>query len=189
MITFLIVSNTVRSSTKKSLKSVVGGQERFDVLARCLLNLDRWKKRLNTDLNLVFYLSHPEEQVVLELPLKILTSTLEGEQASIIQLVNIFDRPESFGLNFERISFNKLILRIIKTSSIYYLTPNGKPINDVITKSLFDSDLCFILGSQNDLSEDQETIIQEFEFTPTSLGQLDYLASHVITIICQNLDV
>ena len=37
------------------------------------------------------------------------------------------------------------------------------------------------------IAEDQEEALLEVETIPTSLGKLDYLASHVITVICHNL--
>lgn len=186
MITFVVVSPTVRKDSRKSVKSVVGGNERFDVLARCLLNLDRWKLRLNQELNLLFYLSHPEEQVVLEIPLQKLPCALEGELDSVFRLIDIFSVPENYNLKFEEIEFVKLIARISQSYSIFYLTPEGQPLED-LTNIIDDNDICFILGSQLDLTEDQEKALQNVKFEELSLGKFEYLASHVITVICNQL--
>ena len=136
---------------------------------------------------MLFYLSHPEEQVVLKIPLKIFDTSLMGEQGSVLRLLDVFRKPESFELEFERISFQELLTRIAQTNVIYYLTPEGQSINDVIINSSSVSNRCFILGSQHDLSQEQEEALLKVEIIPVSLGKLDYLASHVITIICDNL--
>ena len=189
MITFVVVSPTVRSDSKKSVKSVVGGNERFDVIARCLLNLDRWKTRLNQDLNLLMYLSHPEEQSALEISTNNLPFTLKGELDAVLRLIDIFDNPEKFNSMFENISFKELISRMSQTSSLFYLTSAGKPIN-ALSKAIYNNNnVCFVLGSQFDLTESQEVVLQNERFNSISLGKHEYLASHVITIICNQISI
>ncbi|MHA1865660.1 MAG: hypothetical protein ACTSWZ_04060, partial [Candidatus Heimdallarchaeaceae archaeon] len=61
-VTFLVSSPTVQTSTKKTIKGVVGGQERVDVISRCLLNLFYWKKRFGFELSLIMYLAHQDEK-------------------------------------------------------------------------------------------------------------------------------
>jgi tRNA pseudouridine-54 N-methylase len=186
VITFVVVSPTVRSDSKKSVKSVVGGNERFDVLARCLLNLDRWKKRMNQDFNLLIYLSHPEEQIALDISTNTFPIPLKGELDSVLRLIDIFDNPEKYNFIFEVIDFRELINRISLSSSNFYLTSTGQPI-DSLSKTLDNNNICFVLGSQLDLTESQEEALQNAQFRSISLGKLEYLSSHVITIICNQL--
>ena len=186
MISFLVVSPTVLRDTKKSVKSVIGGQERFDVLSRCLLNLDRWKERIPTDLNLIIYLSNPENEVVLTIPLESF-SPLKGELDSVFRLIEIFADPQSYKLNFISNDFEQLIVDLSKSFTLYYLTPEGIPLKNLYDEIDEKSNLCFVLGSQKDLTEKQEQVLYKNNVVPISLGEKDYLASHVITIICHQL--
>ncbi len=186
MLTFVIVSSTVRKNSQRTIKSVVGGQERFDVLARCLLNLDRWKSRIGHDLNLIIFLSHPEEQKALNIPLKSLPNPLKSELDSVIHLIEIFSKPEQFNSRFTTMNFENLIGDFSNSSTIYYLTPDGVQIQEISKEFNQNKEMCFILGSQHDLSEIQENALQKIGVIPVSLGEKDYLASHVITIICHH---
>lgn len=189
MLTFVVISSTIRTTTEKTIKSVVGGQERFDVLARCLLNLDRWKERLRTDLNFVLYLSHPEEQIALYIQLSKLPYTLKSELDSVITILDIFTKPMDSFFRFVAISFEDLMKSLSETTAIYYLTPDGIPLEEFTAKINQNAELCFVLGSQYDLSEIQEQVLSNLEVVPLSLGKLDYLASHVITIICNQFSL
>jgi len=184
MLSFIVVSSTVRKDTNRSVKSVVGGQERFDVLARCLLNLDRWKERIQYDLNLTIFLSHPEEQTVLNIPLQMIPSTLGGELDSVYTLIELFSNPDRFNVEVTNINFENLMLNLSKNHEIYYLTPDGGAIEELAKNFVLDSNYCFVLGSQYDLSEAQEQVLLNIKMIPISLGDKEYLASHVITTIC-----
>ncbi|MHA1199188.1 MAG: hypothetical protein ACTSQF_07545 [Candidatus Heimdallarchaeaceae archaeon] len=184
MLTFVIVSSTIRKDSARTVKSVVGGQERFDVLARCLLNLDRWKERIEHDLNLIIYLSHPEEQVALNISLKGLHSTLKSELDSVFHLIEIFSKPELYSSKFQIVNFENLMTNLSKSAAIYYLTPDGESLLELSEQFDKDTNICFVLGSQHDLSEVQEQILSKINVHHVSLGEQDYLASHVITTIC-----
>ncbi|MCE7749209.1 MAG: hypothetical protein GPJ51_12500, partial [Candidatus Heimdallarchaeota archaeon] len=85
---FLIPSSTIRSTTKKTIKSVVGGQERLDVLSRCLLNLSRWNNRINREIELLVYMSHEQEQKVISIPISDRFSTLQNEIDSTYMMLD-----------------------------------------------------------------------------------------------------
>ncbi len=189
MLTFVVISSTIRTTTRKNIRSVVGGQERFDVLARCLLNLDRWKERLKSDLNLVLYLSHPEEQIALYIQLNKLPRTLKSELDSVLTLLDMFTKPMDSFFRFVAINFENLMKIFFETATIYYLTPDGIPLEEFTAEINQTTELCFVLGSQNDLSETQEQVLSNLDVVPLSLGKPDYLASHVITIICNQFSL
>ncbi len=186
-LTFLIPSSTIRSSTRKNIKSVIGGQERLDVISRCLLNLARWNNRLGKEIRLFVYLSHNLEQKVLEIPISKKMNTLQSEIDSTHMSIEILANPQEYNADYIDISFKNLLDNLNKKSSIFYLTPNGLLINKQKEISKEDSTLCFILGSQHDLSDEQEEALFNLEYTPTSIGEKNYLASHVITIVCNHL--
>ena len=186
-LTFLISSLTIRGSSKKSIKSIVGGQERLDVLSRCLLNLARWKSRLEREIRLLVYLSHIQEQKVLEIPISDKISTLQTEIDSTHMLLELLAEPQVYNAEYQTISFKQLLEDISQEALIFYLTPDGDIINKQEKISEEEQNFCFILGSQHDLTEDQEEVLFNLDYVPISLGDKNYLASHVITLICNHI--
>jgi len=184
---FVIPTRTVRLDSSKKIRTVVSGKERVDVLARCLFSLHRWQLRLKYDLKLVFYLSHPQEEKALIIPLHNLSEEIDDEFEATHLMIRLLSSPEVFNCETQKISFEELLLLTSTNSIIYYLTPNGLPFSDV-KKELSRSDsLCFVLGSQHDLTPEQESVMCKIGALQISLGQLNYLASHVLTIICHYL--
>ena len=184
-IVFLISTQTLRLSSKKTIKSIVGGQERLDVLSRCFLNLHRWKNRLNANLSLIIFLSHPEEKVALTMPFTEIGNSVENEKDSTKLLMNILSEIQE-SEEVEIIEFETLLNSLSETYQFYYLTPNGIPIEEIESKADGRS-MCFIIGSQHDLMQNQEETLSNYSTVPVSLGKQDYLASHVITIVCYKL--
>ena len=162
----------------------MGGEERFDVLARCFLNLDRWKTRLEHDLELNIFLSHPEEQNVITISLADIPVVLTSELEAVFYLMDVFSQPELYKIKITSMSFEKLIESKLDSCILYYLTPDGVPLQEVSKNFTNNESICFILGSQNDLSQDEENILIKIGVNTISLGKQIYLASHVITIIC-----
>jgi tRNA pseudouridine-54 N-methylase len=181
---FLMVSATIRTTTKKTIKSVVGGQERVDVISRCLLNLYRWRKRINNELSLILYLSHPEELSVIRIPMSSIKSKLADELDSIQEVVDILSNPKDFNLNIEKISFEELLRKLASDADFYYFTPEGNLLEEYSMTFESTKSICFVLGSQYDLSQEQEEHLYNLGAVPVSLGKRNYLASHVITIAC-----
>ena len=181
---FLLPSSTIRSGTKKTIKSIVGGQERVDVISRCLQNLYRWQKRISQDLYLILYLSHPNELSVIYIPISSVKTELRSEFDSVREFLTILYNPKEYGLKFEKVSFKGLLEDLAKNSVFYYFTPEGKSLeeHDEIIKK--EKSTCFVLGSQHDLTQKQESALYALGASPISLGKRDYLASHVITIAC-----
>ena len=90
-------------------------------------------------------------------------------------------------MQYQSISFKQLLDDINQEALIFYLTPDGDSINKQDKISDKGQDFCFILGSQHDLTEEQEKILFNFDYIPISLGDKDYLASHVITLVCNHI--
>ncbi|MBY8999426.1 MAG: hypothetical protein KGD64_00765 [Candidatus Heimdallarchaeota archaeon] len=182
-ISFLIPSSTIRFTTPKKIKSVVGGQERVDVYSRILLNLYRWQDRFDADITAIFYLSHLEENLSISISLSNITHQIKTELEATHFIINLFDTPGNFGAKAQKQDFETLLTTLAEKHTLYYLTSSGKDIsvlNDEILKS---GDLCFILGSQLDLTENQERVLGKFNPFLISVGDREYLASHIITII------
>ncbi len=181
---FLLPSSTIRSETKKTIKSIVGGQERVDVISRCLLNLYRWQKRTNQDFHLILYLSNPNELSAIYIPISSIRNELRSELDSLRELLAILSNPKEYGLKFEKIFFKELLKNLAKNSVFYYFTPEGKSLEEYDDTTIKEKSNCFVLGSQHDLPQKQEEELFNIGASPISLGKRDYLASHVITIAC-----
>lgn len=180
---FLIPSSTIRTSTPKKIKSVVGGQERIDVFSRILLNLCRWKDRYDAKLVVVFYLSHPEENLTYTIPLDLISSPIENELEATEFMVNLLNSPNELGITIEKQTFSTLLSSLASDCNFFYLTTSGKDISQLDEDSMKSNNLCFILGSQMDLNDTQEQYLSEFNPTLVSVGDKEYLASHVVSII------
>ena len=186
-LSFLILSSTIRSSTYKTIKSVVGGMERLDVFSRCLLNLVRWNRRMDRDINLLIYMSHLEEQKVLIIPISDKIDSIQNEIDSTHILLDILSSPKEYNAEYNDKSFEQLLNDLAIDSAIFYLTPEGLFIDEQKEFLQTNHSLCFVLGSQHDLTEEQERQMSAVNYSPISLGDKNYLASHVITIVCNHL--
>lgn len=186
-LTFLISSPTIRSTSKKSIKSIVGGLERVDVISRCLHNISKWKERFDFPLSLILYLSHPDERSIFSIEINDLSFPINSELSATLALVEIFKNPTHYQVKTHKIDFNDLIKNIAESNKIFLLTQEGIPINDIAHNFNFQSSMCFVLGSQYDLTQKQAENLIESGANTVSLGSKEYLASHVITIVCQHL--
>ncbi len=180
---FLISSSTIRTSTLKKIKTVVSGQERVDVFSRILLNLYRWKNRYDAKFVVVFYLSHPEENLTITIPLDLISSPIENELEATKFMVNLLNSADELGINIEKQDFSSLLSSLASGCNFFYLTSSGKDISQLDEDSIKSNNLCFILGSQMDLTDSQEETLSTFDPTLISVGDREYLASHVVSII------
>jgi len=185
-VAFLVSSQTLRFGSKKSIKSIVGGQERMDVLSRCFLNLQRWKDKINANLSLIIFLSHPDEQLAITIPHTSSQNKMEDEADSTRFLLNILSEGQESAIKIEKNSFEALLKSMTDNYRFYYLTPDGLDIDEIENK-VNERGMCFILGSQYDIMPNQEKTLIDFNIIPISLGKQNYLASHVITIVCYKL--
>ncbi|MHA1222007.1 MAG: hypothetical protein ACTSSG_05790 [Candidatus Heimdallarchaeaceae archaeon] len=188
-VTFLVSSPTVQTSTKKTIKGVVGGQERVDVISRCLLNLFYWKKRFAFELSLIMYLAHQDEKKAFFINLLDLDYVIASELDSTDAIIKILSNPSSLGVEMKKILFENLIKELAKKYDIYYLTPQGMDVGSLSKTINIKRDLMFVLGSQYDLTERQEQSLFDLNAHQLSLGKENYLASHVITIVCHKLSL
>ena len=180
---FLISSSTIRTSTFKKIKTVVGGQERVDVFSRILLNLHRWKNRCDAKFVVVFYLSHPEENLTFTIPLDFILSPIENELDATKFMINLLNSTDELGIDVKKQDFSSLLSSLASDCSFFYLTSSGKDISQLDEDSMKSNNLCFILGSQMDLTDTQEENLNKFDPTFISVGDREYLASHVVSII------
>ena len=184
---FLIPSSTIRTSSSKKIKTIVGGQERVDVYSRILLNIFKWKDRTNAKFTLIFYLSHPEENLTYTIPLDNLSISIETELDAMNFMVSILGSSDVYSVKREKQTFSRLLEKLSLRYNFFYLTSSGKDISELDEELTNLINPCFILGSQLDLTENQERDLLKFDPVLTSVGDKEYLASHVIAIINHHL--
>jgi len=177
----IISSDTVRSTGSKRIREITAGHERLDVIARCFLNTLRAANRLAFYTTFILYLSHPKENKAIFIPIS-KDLSISSELDALLFLVSCF-KSEKDSVQIRQISFGNLIRSISTNTVLFYLHPNGVSIND-FPKLISPTDsLIFVIGSQKDLTSNQERVLHKFGSTRLSLGDKKYLASHVITVI------
>ncbi len=190
---FIIPSLSLSSTKKGELKSLTGGKERIDVLARCLLNLIRWQKRLIKEVNitLIIYLSNEKEKKALFIELYSLRVPIYSEIDALKVLIDIINSAIENN-TFQNISFSNLIETMAdRHSLIIYLKADGTLVSSLKNQLQYEhkKNIFFILGSQDDLTEHQEETLKRYDMLKISIGEKEYLASQVITIIFYSLFV
>jgi len=183
-LTIIIPSETVRSYSNKKIKEITSGKERLDVIARCLVNVTRAAKRMNYYTRFILYLSHPKEKKALVIPVNDLC--ISSELDAIIYLITLFKQNNKI-IKLKQKNFEDLLLQETKDASLFYLHPMGIHISN-LSKLIQPTDsLVFVIGSQTDLTQDQEKLLYKLGSTKISLGNKEYLASHVITLLLYEL--
>lgn len=94
------------------------------------------------------------------------------------------EKEVSPGIKVAKKSFEELVKEKSKTSQLIYLNPKGKDIREF----KFNKDVCFILSDHIGMPRQSEKFLKKFISKVISLGQITYLASHVIVIVHNELD-
>ncbi|MEM7821769.1 MAG: tRNA (pseudouridine(54)-N(1))-methyltransferase TrmY [Candidatus Aenigmatarchaeota archaeon] len=88
------------------------------------------------------------------------------------------------GIYVGRRSFENFIKQKAGEKNIIYLHPKGKDIREYEFKKSF----LFVLGDQKGLPEKTEKLLENLGAEKVSLGKIEYLASHCIVIVNNELD-
>ncbi|MHA1835858.1 MAG: hypothetical protein ACTSYQ_02870 [Candidatus Odinarchaeia archaeon] len=186
---YIIYSNRVKSDGAIRLKDIPGSTSRLDVLIRAVLAL------LNSN-----YYSEIKSRCIL---------VLENKSMGVKNILFDFKTPPTFLKNeFEAAKFFKRILthpvpstinisagkviitnqdfintleNISRHSKIYYLHKNGLKIDK--EASIFEENSSFILGDAYGLPKNIEYELAVRGIKKISIGPLEYLTSHCITIL------
>jgi tRNA (pseudouridine54-N1)-methyltransferase len=67
---------------------------------------------------------------------------------------------------------------------MHYLKEDGEDIQDCS----FSDDITFVLGDDQDLTEEEEKMLMSYEPKKLSLGPISYHADHCVTIVNNELD-
>lgn len=188
---FVIIGHRAITSADFKLDDLCGSTGRLDILLRCV--------------NSAFFLSHGvrrDVEVVLLLlgepnPPKTIRITgaevkyLNPDERSTAALIRnaLLQKGEgerrcSPGIYVSERNYEEILSNVSKDSRIYYLKEDGE---DIRTAPLA-PDCTFILGDDQDLTQDEEEKLMAYEPKKLSLGPVSYHADHCITLVNNELD-
>lgn len=191
---FIVRMNDTTTSPNFSLNNLTG-VGRLDLACRAvssalfLSHSIRKNSKIYVNLN-----GPPSPPVTILFDAKNLKRVYPDERniASHIRLaLKKFDKKEIFtetepGIFIAKKSFEELIKEKNKKADIYYLSKDGKDIRKF--KFNLENDLCFILGDHKGIPKKTEKFLDELGIKKISVGEIEYLASQVITIVHYELD-
>jgi tRNA (pseudouridine54-N1)-methyltransferase len=189
---FLVIGHRATTSPDFSLDDLAGATGRLDILLRCV--------------NAAFFLSHGiredvEINLVLQGPpnpprtIRFVGSELRylnpDERSTAALIRNALstradgETRASPGIYVSSRSYSDVISILAKQSAIYYLKEDGQDIRQLPS---FEQDVTFVLGDDQDLLEEEESILFQYEPVKVSLGTKSLHADHCIVIVNNELD-
>ena len=188
---FIVLGHRAITSADFKLDDLSGSTGRLDILLRCV--------------NSAFFISHDIRRDV-EITLMLLgkpnppktirivgseVKYLNPDERSTAALIRnaLLQKPggekrTSPGIYVSERSYGEVLSNISKESQMYYLKEDG----DDIREAEFGDDVTFVLGDDQDLSEEEEGTLMSYEPRKMSLGPRSYHADHCVTIVNNELD-
>jgi len=192
MIRFVVAGHRAYTTGDFRLDDIAGGAGRLDVLVRCV--------------NSSFFLSHALRQDV-ELHLVLQGGTdapktirfsgrelryLNPDERSTASLIRNAllkklkdgETKASPGIYVSRRSFSDIVGELSKVSEIAYLKEDGTDVRSHV----FAENVTFILGDDKDLTEDEESTVEECDPKRICLGPKSLHADHCIILVHNEID-
>ena len=188
---FIVLGHRAITSADFKLDDLCGSTGRLDILLRCV--------------NSAFFLSHGVRKDV-EITLMLLgepnppkTVRIDGaevkylnpdERSTAALIRNALlqkgegERRCSPGIYVSERSYEEVLSNVSKESGMYYLKEDGEDIRS----ATFGEDNTFVLGDDQDLTEEEESVLMRYEPRKVSLGPISYHADHCITLVNNELD-
>ena len=188
---YIVLGHRAITSADFKLDDLSGSTGRLDILLRCV--------------NSAFFISHDIRRDV-EITLMLLgkpnppktirivgseVKYLNPDERSTAALIRnaLLQKPggekrTSPGIYVSERNYSEVLSNISKESQMYYLKEDGEDIRG----SEFGNDVTFVLGDDQDLTEEEEEILMSYEPRKLSLGPQSYHADHCVTIVNNELD-
>ncbi len=188
---FVVLGHRAITSADFKLDDLCGSTGRLDILLRCV--------------NSAFFLSHAIRKDV-EISLMLLgepnppkTVRIDGsevkylnpdERSTAALIRNALlqkgegERKCSPGIYVSERGYQEVLSNISKESKIFYLKEDGEDIRS----AEFGPDCTFVLGDDQDLTDEEEEILMEYGPRKVSLGPISYHADHCVTLVNNELD-
>ncbi|MBA3046216.1 MAG: tRNA (pseudouridine(54)-N(1))-methyltransferase TrmY [Candidatus Thermoplasmatota archaeon] len=192
MTTFVVIGHKVTTEGKFSLNDLSGSTGRLDVLLRCVNSAFMLSNSIRRDVELyLVLLGEPRPPVMIHLKgqeLKYLNpderSTGALVKNALMKTANDVWQKSTPGIYVARKNLAD-VLAEFTGRRIVYLKEEGSSVSDA---ALTGNDI-FILGGKDDLTSEEEEIIQNWPNTlKISLGPISLHADHCITVALNRLD-
>ncbi|NJE10438.1 tRNA (pseudouridine(54)-N(1))-methyltransferase TrmY [Thermococcus sp. MAR1] len=197
MRTFIIKANKAHTVPDFKLKDLPGTSGRIDLLCRFLnsafLLSHGFRKNVRVWLSL-YGPPNPPKAIRFE-GREMRPKTLNPDELSTAKLIiRALKAAEGLkgpsketevlpGIYVSNMTFEDIIRRTLKGSTLYYLHEEGRPITDVS----FPQNVAFVLGDHEGLMEEDEAFLAGIA-QKISVGRKSYLASHVVAYVNIFLD-
>jgi tRNA (pseudouridine54-N1)-methyltransferase len=187
-------TNGLTDASKINLKDIPGSSGRLDIIARSI-NAALWLSH-NIRRNNVFHtILHgpPNPNIYIRFEGKNIRRISPDERSIMLFLIKALNKKtgeaeieSTPGVFVSQKDFKQLLCEN-KDKQIYLLTEKGESLEETIFPEK--KDYFFILGDNQDLTDEEKQIAIDAGAKPVSLGKnISYLTSHCITIINWYLD-
>ncbi|UCE81583.1 MAG: tRNA (pseudouridine(54)-N(1))-methyltransferase TrmY [Methanobacteriota archaeon] len=188
---FVVLGHRAITSADFKLDDLSGSTGRLDILLRCVNSAFFISHDIRRDVEITLMLlgkpNPPKTIKIVGSEVKYLNPD-ERSTAALIRNALLQkpggERRTSPGIYVSERSYSEVLSNISKESQMYYLKEDGEDIRD----TSFGDDITFVLGDDQDLTEDEETILMSYEPKKLSLGPVSYHADHCVTVVNNELD-
>ena len=197
MRTFIVKANKAHTSADFSLKDLPGTSGRIDLLCRVLnsafLLSHGFRKNVRVWLSL-YGPPNPPKAIRFE-GQEIRPKTLNPDELSTAKLIikalrageDLREPSKELmvlpGIYVSNMTFEDIVRKTLRSSSLYYLHEEGTPIEKVS----FSQNVAFVLGDHEGLRKEDEAFLRGIA-KKVSVGRKSYLASHVVAYVNIFLD-
>ena len=188
---FVVLGHRAITSADFKLDDLSGSTGRLDILLRCVNSAFFISHDIRRDVEITLMLlgkpNPPKTVRIVGSEVKYLNPD-ERSTAALIRNALLQkpggERRTSPGIYVSERDYVEVLSNISKESQMYYLKEDGTDIRD----SEFGDDVTFVLGDDQDLTEEEEETLMSYEPRKLSLGPMSYHADHCVTIVNNELD-
>jgi tRNA (pseudouridine54-N1)-methyltransferase len=189
---FIVVGHRAITTGDFKLDDLAGSTGRMDVLLLCINSAFFLSHDIRRDVEILLVLQgppHPPKTVrLVGSELKYLNpderSTAALIRNALLQKVETEERS-SPGIYISNRSYRDVISNLPKGEQIIYLKESGTGIRGFV----FQENTSFVLGDDQDLTKEEESLLLEHGPKLISIGTKSYHADHCITIVNNELDL
>lgn len=188
---FVVLGHRAITSADFRLDDLCGSTGRLDILLRCVNSaffLSHGVRR-DVEINLIL-LGEPNPPKTVRIDGREVKYLNPDERSTAALIRNALlqkgegERRCSPGIYVSERSYQEVLSNLSKDSRLYYLREDGEDIRNVE----FAQDCTFVLGDDQDLTQEEEAVLMTYEPRKVSIGPISYHADHCITVVNNELD-
>lgn len=188
---FVVLGHRAITSADFKLDDLCGSTGRLDILLRCVNSAFFISHSIRRDVEITLLLlgdpNPPKTVRIVGSEVKYLNPD-ERSTAALIRNA-LLQKPggekrTSPGIYVSERSYSEVLSNISKESQMHYLKEDGEDIRECS----FGDDNTFVLGDDQDLTEEEEKTLMSYEPKRICLGPISYHADHCLTIVNNELD-